>query len=388
MKSSPASASKTTPSRKRHLFWRVICWTFLVMAIVLGIGRAILPWALRDYINRTLSHSQMYTGRIGGLRINLWRGAYAIQDIVLNKTTGSVPVPFFSAKTVEFAIPGKALLHRRIVGRVKMIKPEINFVDAESDDETQTGAGAPWLQIIKDLFPFKINSAVIQEGMVHFRTYQKQVPVDIYLSQVEGSIDNLGNIQDLKTPLPATVTAKAMVMDKAKLEFNMTLDPFSYRPTFHMATRLLGLDLTEINALALAYGKFDFKRGWLDLVIETDSKEGQVVGYVKPLFRNLKVFSLTKDLQDDNVLQFFWQALIGGVVKIFKNQPRDQLGTIIPFSGNPDKTSTDILATLGNVLYNAFIRAYLPRLEASPGGVESIQFESPQVSDAISGDAL
>ena len=112
-------------------------------------------------------------------------------------------------------------------------------------------------------------------------------------------------------------------MDQAKLEYKMTLDPFSYRPTFHMATRLLGLDVTKINDLALTYGKFDFKRGWFDLVIESDAKEGQIIGYAKPLFRNLKVFSLSEDLKEDNVLEFFWQAIIGAATSLFKNIEMD-----------------------------------------------------------------
>jgi hypothetical protein len=174
-------------------------------------------------------------------------------------------------------------------------------------------------------------------------------------------------------------------MDHAKLEYKMTLDPFSYHPTFHMATRLLGLDVTKINDLALTYGKFDFKRGWFDLVVETDAKEGQLTGYAKPLFRNLKVFSLTEDLKEDNVLQFFWQALVGAATSLFKNHSRDQFGTLIPFSGDlSGATSADILATVGNVLRNAFIRAYLPRLESGQESIDGLTFEPPEISDPIS----
>jgi len=162
----------------------------------------------------------------------------------------------------------------------------------------------------------------------------------------------------------------------------MTLDPFSYHPTFHMALRLLGLDVTKINDLALAYGKFDFKRGWFDLVIETDAKEGQFTGYVKPLFRNLKVFSLAQDIKEDNPLQFLWQALIGAATTVFKNQPRDQFGTLIPFTGEASgATKTDTLATIGNVLRNAFVRAYLPRLEGNQDVAEGMQFEAPEFEE-------
>ena len=153
-----------------------------------------------------------------------------------------------------------------------------------------------------------------------------------------------------------------------------------------MALRLIGLDVTKVNDLALTYGKFDFKRGWFDLVVETDSKEGQISGYVKPLFRNLKVFSLKQDIKEDSVLQFFWQALVGAATAVFKNQPRDQFGTLIPFSSAASGAkSTDILATISNILRNAFVRAYLPRLESGAQDVDGLQFEAPDISEPVSG---
>jgi hypothetical protein len=371
--------------RKRGKVWRRIAITFLILVVLGGIARAMMPWAVRDYVNKTLDRNPMYAGKIGDVQIHLYRGAYSIHDVRISKTTGNVPVPFFSSKTVDFAIEWKALFHHKIVGRVLMNEPEINFVDAPAGGEGQSGADAPWLQMIRDLFPFKINSAIITNGSIHFRAYKGENPVDVYLSKVEASVDNLTNIRDETTPLVSTVKATAMVMDQAKFEFNMTLDPFSYRPTFHMATRLLGLDVTKINDLAVTYGKFNFKRGWFDLVIEADSKEGQLSGYAKPLFRNLKIFSLKEDIKEDNVFQFFWQALVGATTTVLKNIPRDQFGTLIPFSGNlSGGTTTGILAAVGNVLRNAFVRAYLPRLENGQENVEGLKFAPAEITDPIS----
>jgi hypothetical protein len=379
------SPNRGAPRRKRHPIWRRVGIVLLMLALVLGVGRALLPWAVRNYVNRTLDRNPLYEGNIGKVHIHLWRGAYSIEDVRVNKTTGDVPVPFFAAKRVDFALEWKAFRQRKVVGRVLMDQPEINFVDAPTEGETQTGGGAPWLQLIKDLFPFKINSAIIKDGSIHFRAYQTIKPVDVYISQFEATIDNLGNIRDETNPLVSTVQAAGLVMDQAKFEYKMTLDPFSYRPTFHMALRLLGLDVTKINDLALAYGKFDFKRGWFDLVVETDVEEGQITGYAKPLFRNLQVFSLSEDLKEKNVLQFFWQALVGGVTSLFKNHSRDQFGTLIPFSGDATgATTTDIFATLGNILRNAFVRAYLPRLEDGQESVGGLTFQPPQISDPIS----
>src|SRR4051812_38902930 len=297
----PAPAAKP---RKRRSFRRKLGLTFLLLIALLVVTRPMMPWAVRWYVNRTLDRSPIYQGKIGDVDLHLWRGAYSVKEVRLVKMTGNVPVPLFSASRVDFQLQWDALTKGKVVGEMLLHRPELNFVDGASDAESQTGAGGPWLQIIRDLFPFKINRAKVLDGAVHFRSYATASPVDVYLSHMDATVDNLTNIQDEVTPLVTTVHATAMAMDQAKFEYTMRLDPFSYRPTFHMATRLLGLDVTKVNDLAIGYGAFDFERGWFDLVVEVDAKEGQLDGYVKPLFRNLKILSLRKDIKEDNVFQF------------------------------------------------------------------------------------
>ena len=390
MSNSADSASKepaapaTKPKLKRRRLLRFFFY-LLVLLVVAGVcARPFLPGAIRWYVNRTLDRSELYQGKIGDVEVNLWRGAYAIDDVRLVKMTGSVPVPLFAAKRVEFAIQWNALLHRRVVGQVVVQEPELNFVDAPTDGDSQTGEGGPWLQMIRDLSPFEINRAEVHEGSVHFRTYTSAQPVDVFLSHLEASIDDLSNINRESTPLVTTVEAKALAMDQAKFEYKMKLDPLSYRPTFHFTARLLGLDVTKINDMARTYGKFDFKRGWFDVVIEVDAKEGQLTGYVKPLFRNLVVFSLIKDLKQDDPLQFFWTAVVGVTTRILSNQSRDQFGTLVPFKGDASISKPDILATIGNILRNAFIRAYLPRIEGGSSSDSGLQFEPPTLEGPVS----
>ncbi len=360
-------------------------YSLLALVILLVGGRLYLPHGVEDFVNRLLRRHPLYVGSIGDVRIHLWRGAYSIHQVRVSKTTGQVPVPLFSAERIDFAVQWKGLAHGRVVGRVLMEAPTLNFVHAANEAETQSGHGAPWLQMIGDLFPFQINQTVIHRGAVHFQTYRTPTPVDVYLSEVEATVDNLGNLQNELKPLVATVEASAMAMDQARLEFRMSLDPLSYRPSFHLAVRLLGLDVSKVNNLARAYGGFDFERGWFDFVLEMDAKEGRASGYAKPLFRNLKVFSIKNDWTDG--LHAFWEALVGGATQLLRNRHRDQFGTLIPFVADlSTSTTTDLLATLGNVLRNAFVRAYLPRLEDAAFSVEMLTFGPPEYYDPISPD--
>lgn len=383
-KASPAP--EKTPKKQRRSRWRKAGWAIVILLVPLIGLRLAAPKLLRWYVNRTIDQSPMYDGMIGDIDLHVWRGAYSINDVRLIKTTGNVPVPLFAAKRVDLAMQWDALFAGELVGRIAMEAPELNFVDAESDSQDQTGVGGPWLEIIRDLFPFKINSTQIHNGSIHFRAFQKDPPVDLYLSHVEASIDDLTNIHDQITPLIATVKAKALAMDQGDFEFQMKLDPFSYRPTFQLALRLVGLDVTKTNSLMRAYGAFDAERGYFDLVVELDAREGQLEGYVKPLFRNLKVLSLKKDVAEDNVLGLFWEALVGTATGLLKNQPRDQFGTVIPLRGNLTNPSTSILNVVGNVLRNAFIRAYLPKLQGGANSVDGLEFGPGSVTDRVSLD--
>jgi hypothetical protein len=73
------------------------------------------------------------------------------------------------------------------------------------------------------------------------------------------------------------------------------------------------------------------------------------------------------------------------VTSVFKNQPRDQFGTLIPFSGDLSaETTTDIPATFGNMLRNAFVRADWPQLEPGVHSNQVLQFRPPEFSEMLS----
>src|SRR6478736_1974219 len=100
----PLHTGNRAKVRKGHHAWRRLGLVFLVIGIVLVIGRASLPAILRNYVNRTLDRNLLYEGRIGEIQVDLWRGAYSIEDIHISQRSGNVPVPLLSANRVDFSI--------------------------------------------------------------------------------------------------------------------------------------------------------------------------------------------------------------------------------------------------------------------------------------------
>ena len=378
--SDATEAKKQKKLRRRKWRRRVLGTGFLLFILLIVVGRILMPQYVLWFVNRTIDQNPLYNGRVGSISIHLYKGEYSINDIKLLKTTGNVPVPFFSAKQVKLAIEWNALLHGKVKGTVVMESPQVNFVEDSTGADSQTGSDGPWLGIIRGLFPFEINSVVLHNGSIHFHAFDRTPQVDVYLSDVEASVEDLTNVRNETKPLISTVTAQATAMESGKVNLKVQFDPFSYKPTFDLALKLIGLNVTKLNDFAKAYGGIDFEGGWFDLVVQLSSKEGELDGNITPLFRHLQIFG-PNDLEHDDPLNAFWQALVGGAEFVLQNQHRDQFGTRIPVTGNLDAPKPDILTTIGNVLRNAFIRAYLPRFSHQLNDSDTIQFKPGTILD-------
>ena len=96
---------------------RLSAWWFVRKTrwIVLGIlvfaiaVRAVLPYVVKSYVNKTLDEIPGYKGYVEDIDLNLWRGAYEIEGLRLDKVEGDIPVPFFSSPKIDLSIEWGAL---------------------------------------------------------------------------------------------------------------------------------------------------------------------------------------------------------------------------------------------------------------------------------------
>src|SRR5512146_2493425 len=77
----------------------VLCIVILLVAV-----RIALPYIVKSQVNKKLSSLPDYQGRVADVDLHIYRGAYSIKGIELNKKNGSVPVPFFSANVIDFMV--------------------------------------------------------------------------------------------------------------------------------------------------------------------------------------------------------------------------------------------------------------------------------------------
>ncbi len=358
----------------RKLLWsRRTRWTVLIAVLVLVVIRISLPFGIKAYVNRQLDKMPDYDGHVGDIDVHLWRGAYRIRDLQIVKTTSHVPVPLFAAEQVDLSMEWKELFHGALVGEMILVKPEIHVVAGPTPEQSQTGKDRPWGEVLASLFPFKLNRVEIEDGDIHFENFHSKPPVNIYLNHVTATATNLTNTRDLAQPLPAGLRAHGTPLGGGGLELELKMNPLAELPTFEISGQLTNIDLVSLNDFLKAYGKFDVARGRFALFASFAAAEGKYEGYAKVFFEDLDVFAWEKE-RKKNVLEIFWHAIVGTAGMVFKNQPRDQLATKIPISGEFEKTEVGVWSATAMLLRHAFIRALVPKLD-NPVPVEKVREE-------------
>ena len=342
--------------KRKFRIYRAPFYIGLFLLFLLVIVRALLPFWVRDYVNRKLSEVPEYRGHVAAVTLHLWRGAYQIHHVEIVKTTGHVPVPFFSAPLIDFSVQWRALLDGACVGNMDFFDPQMNFVNAPSKANSQVGVDKPWPRKIKELYPLKINRFTVHDGEVHYRDFSRTPKVDVTFDRVQMVATNLTNSKKLSKTMVAELQIEGRPLRAGDLRAQIALDPYAEKPTFTLRSEASGVPLVKLNDFAKAYAGITFETGTFKLATEMTSNSGRFHGYVEPVFDHMAIFNPAHD--SDNPIDFVWQGIVGGLTRMIRNQPKDRFGTKAPFTGSFEDPKTAVMTTIFNVFRNAFIQAF------------------------------
>lgn len=338
----------------------------LIVALLLLALRAALPWIVTTYVNRTLNSLPGYEGHIAEVDIHLWRGAYSIHQVGIDKIditpSGRVQrSPMFYADAIDLSVEWGELFRGAIVGQVEFYRPALNIYAGPAKKE-QRRAGDDFFTRLQELMPLNINRLAIIDGELHFRNHAADPNVDIYLRDLNAVARNLTNSARISHTLAATVSARGRAMDSGDFSLEMKLDPFEKRPTYDLAFELKNLRLPELNDYLRHYLAVVARDGRLSLFAESSAKEGRFRGYVKPIVKDLDVLKIKRDRTMGEAVKAFFVKIMSSV---FENKPQEQLATKIEFAGDFADPQIGVWDAVLEFLRNAFGQALPAGLEGS-----------------------
>lgn len=337
-----------------------------LVGLVLGIVvlRLLLPIPVAAFVNAELEDMGDYSGRIAEVDLALFRGAYTLIDLVVEKKDAAEDVePFLAVDATDLSLQWTALISGELVGEMKATRPVANFIQGESDDDSQYGEGVDWSGIVDTLLPFGLNRVEIVDGEMTLNAPGIDSDDALELHDIDFVIRELVNIHEDEERAFTDVAGTARFMSGAPAKIQGTIDPNEDSPTFDMNFALDDADLVEINPWLREILNVDAEEGRFSLYAEFAAADGRVEGYAKPLLEDANIHEFGEE--SPGFLHSVWEALVDLGRVIFENPKDDQVATRIPFSGELESPDSGMLATIGNLFRNAFVSAFTHALEGS-----------------------
>jgi len=196
----------------------------------------------------------------------------------------------------------------------------------------------------------------VVNGNIGFVNKTARQEYRVFLSDLEVELKNFSN---QFTEGAGTAQVRGRFMGSGLTVASATFRPERSGPDFDVNVRIEDTEMTALNRLLRAHGRFDVVAGFLSFYTELNVKDRAVTGYVKPLFRNVDVYAKEQDA-DKGFFQKVYEKMVSGVAKLLENRPRDEVATQTRVAGPVQQPQTSTWQVILNLVRNAFLEAILP----------------------------
>jgi hypothetical protein len=194
----------------------------------------------------------------------------------------------------------------------------------------------------------------------------------VFLTDTELALKNLSNHQNQG---PADLTLRGRFMGSGDTSVAGDFLASRQGPTFNLKVAIQNTDLPSMNDILRAFGSFDVAAGQFSVFSQVAVNDGNINGYVKPMFANLKVYDYQKD-KNTPVLHQAKELAIAAASHLFKNRSTERVAADIDLKGKLTSPDISTWEALAQVLRNAFIEAIIPgfdRAVASSAGTNAVR---------------
>lgn len=332
--------------KRRYL----IGFVFLVLLIAF---RLYLPTLVKNQINKTLANIPGYYGQVTDIQIDLYRGAYIIKGMYLNKRTAKTEVPFLKFPTNDISIEWKSLFKGKILSEIIMYNPKVVYI---FEDQTQkpTDAGYDdWSKALTDIVPIDINHFEVHRGKLAFVQLQASPDIDLEVTNFNMYADNLRNVVNTGKTLPSPFHATGVTFGNGNLTLDGNINLIKRIPDLDLTFSLKSSNAVALNDVTKHYVGVDFEKGKFELYSEVAIADGYLKGYLKPLLTDTKLIG-----KSDTILEKIWEGFIGFFKFILKNQKTDTLALKIPIEGDLKAVKSNTWKTIFSIFENGWVQAF------------------------------
>ena len=214
----------------------------------------------------------------------------------------------------------------------------------------------------------KIARLDVVDSQVAYTNETKDPHYRLFISNLRLEMTNLSNHFTEGT---AHLGLHGRFMNSGVTTISGDFRPEKPGPDFDLNVAIRDTSLPSLNDLLRAYGKFDVQAGQLSVYSQVTVRRGEMTGYVKPLFNNVKVYDSAKDKKKP-ILHQAYELAVGAAAKVVKNSSTQQVATKVDMSGKLNNPNVSTWAAVVQFVENGFVEAILPGFdrqtkEVAPG---------------------
>jgi hypothetical protein len=208
----------------------------------------------------------------------------------------------------------------------------------------------------------KVSHGKIAKSDVGFINKATSPDYRVFLSDLNIELQNFSNRPEEGM---GTVKLTGNFMGSGPTVVTGDFRPEKPNPDFNVQVRIVKTQVTTLNNLLEAYGHLHAQKGTFAFFSDMTVKHNRIEGYVKPFLKDVQVYDPEKDT-DKQATKKIYEAVVNGVLDLFKNTPTGQVATKTDVSGPVETPHTSTWQILEKLVENAFFKAILPGFEGLP----------------------
>jgi len=238
---------------------------------------------------------------------------------------------------------------------------------------------------LRKITPLDVDHIDIIDGQVAFIDVSRPERPELWLHDLQLSVENLTTRVHLTEGRPVLLTATGTLANSGTVSIFITADPFEKGLTFSGRASVVGLETSELYKFIEPATKMQAPHGTVDIFVEFDCRNGALTGGVKPVLKNVEIRPGSKNPW--TVLKAWASDL---ALRIFSDrvQDRNAVVTVLPIKGSLTDPDLQLWPAIFGVMRNAFVEgltsgyAFLP-----PSTANEKQGVVKQGVDALTGSA-
>lgn len=313
---------------------RIPFWLWGIF-LTLFIIRMILPFILLHAINWALANKLgTYDGHIQDFDLNLYRGAYKLQNLEIKKKNTQLD-PILSAEEIDLSLAWRTLLNKKISADVKVSKLIVRLMDSNKDEKKQIGTDEKgWQDALDVIIPISVESFKINNSAFYFTNNDLKVPLPFKIENIDGHAEDLQSHSNKFTNSLSPFYLSGYVQGHAELKIFGKIDILAKLPRLQAHFSLVNFHPKMVNQLLLAYVPLDLTSGEISFYGEVALAKGEIDGYVNLFLHNVDVIAPSQKFL--SFKHFLYEVVSAAANWILQNK-NQTVSAHVPFSRHKDQ---------------------------------------------------